>query len=160
MSLPWRAIAAFVTLPVVMGGWLPAALLFATGAPAPGGWAWLGLVPAALGLTLLLECVRLFAVRGRGTLAPWDPPRQLVVVGPYRWVRNPMYVALALVLVGWTILFRSNAVAVYGTLLVIAFHLRVVLYEEPTLRRTFGESFERYRRDVPRWLPRPPRSLP
>jgi protein-S-isoprenylcysteine O-methyltransferase Ste14 len=156
MSLRWRAIAAFVSLPMVMGGLLPAAIIYRTSAMPPSGFAWLGLVPVVLGLALLVECVRLFAIRGRGTLAPWDPPRELVVHGVYWWVRNPMYVALALILLGWTICFRSIAVGIYGALLVVAFHLRVVLYEEPTLRRTFGDSFERYAREVPRWLPRPP----
>jgi protein-S-isoprenylcysteine O-methyltransferase Ste14 len=158
MSLAWRAIAAFVYLPVVGAGVIPAILVYFTGAPFPSGWAWLGLIPAAIGLALLVECVRLFATEGRGTLAPWDPPRELVARGVYRWVRNPMYVALLVILLGWAITFRSLAVVVYAAIVLTATHLRVVLYEEPTLRRMFGASFDRYVREVPRWLPRPPKS--
>ncbi len=118
------------------------------------GLAWVGLVPLVPGLALFAWCVWDFATRGRGTLAPWDAPRSLVATGPYRIVRNPMYVAVASVLAGEAILFGSLAVAVWLVVVVAAFHTFVVLYEEPSLERTFGESYRAYRRQVPRWLPR------
>ena len=117
----------------------------------------LGLVLLALGLGLLLWCVRDFYVAGRGTLAPWAPPEQLVVVGLYRVTRNPMYVAVVLILVGWALAFGGLALWLYAGAVAIAFHLRVVFGEEPWLARRHGEQWTRYRASVPRWLlPRRP----
>lgn len=103
-------------------------------------------------MVLLLWCVRDFYVTGRGTLAPWAPPRQLVVAGPYRYSRNPMYVAVVLILVGWSVAFGSIALGVYALAIALAFHVRVVFGEEPWLARTHGEKWTRYCRQVPRWL--------
>ena len=115
-----------------------------------------GLIPFTLGACLSLWCVKDFVVRGRGTPAPFDPPTQLVLKGPYRYVRNPMYVGLFLVLVGEAMLYASFFVLLYALFLVAAAHIFVVFYEEPTLRRRFGESYKQYLRSVPRWLPRMP----
>ena len=112
----------------------------------------LGLVLLAPGIALLLWCVRAFYVAGRGTLAPWDPPQTLVVTGVYRWSRNPMYVAVILVLWGWALGFRSRSVAIYALVVMLAFHLRVVFGEEPWLARTHGDEWVRYKAQVPRWL--------
>ena len=101
---------------------------------------------------MLLWCVRDFYVSGRGTLAPWVPPRELVVVGLYRMSRNPMYVSVILVLVGWAVGFRSMPLALYALAVAVGFHLRVVLGEEPWLAQTHGEKWVRYRDRVPRWL--------
>ncbi|MBW2641992.1 MAG: isoprenylcysteine carboxylmethyltransferase family protein, partial [Deltaproteobacteria bacterium] len=109
-----------------------------------------------LGACVSLWCVKDFVVRGRGTPAPFDPPTRLVLLGPYRYVRNPMYVGLFLVLIGETMLYASLFVLLYSLFLVAAAHIFVVFYEEPTLRRKFGESYEKYLRSVPRWLPRIP----
>ena len=109
---------------------------------------WL-LVP---GLVLLLECVREFLVQGRGTLAPWDPPRRLVTGGLYRWSRNPLYVGVLLVIAGWAVGFRSGVIAGYAVLTALLFHVRVVLYEEPTLVRLFPSEWPAYRARVKRWL--------
>ena len=111
-----------------------------------------GLVPFVLGIVLLLWCVREFYVAGRGTLAPWSPPRHLVATGLYRFSRNPMYIAVVLVLWGWALGFRSRAIAVYALLVMLAFHLRVILGEEPWLARTHGEEWARYKTQVPRWF--------
>jgi protein-S-isoprenylcysteine O-methyltransferase Ste14 len=111
-----------------------------------------GLVPFVLGIMLLLWCVREFYVAGLGTLAPWSPPRHLVATGLYRFSRNPMYIAVVLVLWAWVLGFRSRAMAVYALLVMLAFHLRVILGEEPWLARTHGEEWVRYKAQVPRWF--------
>lgn len=111
-----------------------------------------GLIPFAVGTVLLLWCVREFYASGRGTLAPWDPPRSLVVRGPYRFSRNPMYVAVLLVLCGWTLMFLSRTVAIYAAAVAVAFHVRVTMFEEPWLARTHPDDWARYQVLVPRWL--------
>lgn len=123
----------------------------------PGGWAWTGLVPLVAGAALYLRCAWGFATEGRGTPAPVDPTEELVVRGPYCWVRNPMYVAVVTFVAGEAVLFRSVALALYAALLALVFHLFVRLYEEPTLVAQFGDAYRRYLERVPRWWPRPPR---
>lgn len=115
-----------------------------------------GLVAIAVGGTILIRCIVEFASRGRGTLAPVDPPKTLVVQGLYRYVRNPMYVGVASVLLGETALFQSSALLYYTAVWFVIVNLFVIFYEEPTLRARFGESYERYRRSVGRWIPRRP----
>jgi protein-S-isoprenylcysteine O-methyltransferase Ste14 len=105
-----------------------------------------------LGIPGLLWCVWSFYTEGRGTLAPWSPPRHLVVTGLYRYSRNPMYVSVVLILWGWTAGFQSRALALYALAVMAVFHLRVVLGEEPWLARTHGDTWDRYRAAVPRWL--------
>ncbi len=117
-------------------------------------WQWLGAVPVLLGFGIYLWCAKDFAVKGRGTPAPYDPPKQLVIVGLYRFVRNPMYVGVTLILLGEAALFSEATLLLYAALVLLAFHLRVRLYEEPTLQRLFGEAFRQYCAKVPRWLPR------
>jgi protein-S-isoprenylcysteine O-methyltransferase Ste14 len=148
-SLFWRATFAFIALPGIVGFAVPLWLFepswreFSAGA---------GLVPLVAGIFLLLWCVREFYVAGRGTLAPWEPPRHLVVTGLYRVSRNPMYVAVVLVLVGWAIVFRSSALGAYALAVGVGFHLRVLFGEEPWLSRTFGKDWENYKGEVPRWF--------
>jgi protein-S-isoprenylcysteine O-methyltransferase Ste14 len=113
---------------------------------------WTGLLFVALGSALLLACVREFYVAGKGTLAPWSPPSHLVTSGLYRWSRNPMYVAVTTVLLGWALWYLSVGLLVYALVVVVLFHLRVVLYEEPRLAAGFGEEWSRYRARVRRWL--------
>lgn len=150
-----RALAAFLVLPGVVAGLVPF-VITAGDRPSPNAWPF-GIGLLAVGCALLLWCVRDFWVAGRGTLAPWDPPRRLVVVGLYRCVRNPMYVAVLIVVAGWATLFWSATLVLYLLLLAAGFHLRVVLQEEPWLRRQFGSDWEAYAAAVPRWLPRPGR---
>ena len=114
----------------------------------------LGLALMAPGLAVLLDSFARFALTGRGTPAPVLPPRQLVVVGLYRHVRNPMYVAVVSLIVGQGLLLGDARVVGYGALVWTAFHLFVLGYEEPTLRRSFGLEYERYCANVARWLPR------
>ena len=107
-----------------------------------------------LGGALLLWCVRDFHVSGKGTLAPWDPPKNLVVVGLYRHVRNPMYVGVLTLVAGWSVLLASPVVALYAVALAVAFHVRVLMSEEPWLSSRFGAEWTRYSAGVDRWLPR------
>jgi protein-S-isoprenylcysteine O-methyltransferase Ste14 len=147
-----RALLAFLACPGVVALVVPSLIaLRGTASPVvhPAGFVLIG-----AGLVLLLWCVRDFYVAGKGTLAPWDPPRSLVVVGLYRWSRNPMYVAVTVILLGWAVAYASQALLIYALVVMTAFHLRVVFAEEPWLARTHGEAWERYRRDVRRWVGR------
>jgi protein-S-isoprenylcysteine O-methyltransferase Ste14 len=110
------------------------------------------------GAAIYLWCARDFAVKGLGTPAPIDAPRALVVNGLYRFIRNPMYVGVAAMIAGQSGYYRSTSIGIYLLIVLLAFHAFVRLYEEPTLRRLFGEQYEVYCRSVPRWLPRPPRA--
>ncbi len=116
----------------------------------------LSLLPMALGAAILFRCVWDFAVVGHGTLAPIDPPKQLVARGFYRYVRNPMYLGVLILLLGETLFFQSVAMLVYVLGWLAMIHLVVVLYEEPALRRQFGEPYDRYRQSVRRWVPGKP----
>ncbi|HEX8693191.1 MAG TPA: isoprenylcysteine carboxylmethyltransferase family protein [Longimicrobium sp.] len=113
-----------------------------------------GALLTAGGLALAAWCWWDFTVRGRGTPAPFDPPRALVVSGPYRYVRNPMYLGAGAILLGEAALLRAPVLLLYGLVFVLAVHAFVVLYEERTLGRRFGADYEAYRAAVPRWLPR------
>jgi|ERR1044071_579052 protein-S-isoprenylcysteine O-methyltransferase Ste14 len=113
----------------------------------------IGIIPIALGALLYLWCAWDFTFTGMGTPAPFDPPKEMVVRGLYRYVRNPMYVAALLVLIGEVILFESALILIYAAIVFSVFHLWIIVYEEPTLRRKFGESYETYCRKVSRWIP-------
>jgi len=115
-----------------------------------------GLVPLLAGLGVILVCFADFVRRGKGTPAPYDPPRELVVAGLYRYVRNPQYVGVVLVIVGEALLTAAAVLFGYAGFLAVAYHLFVRYYEEPTLGRLFGEAYARYREAVPRWVPRWP----
>ncbi len=106
------------------------------------------------GAAILFWCVYDFLVAGKGTLAPWDPPKRLVKIGPYRLMRNPMYAGVLLLALGWGLFLSSPLLFLYTIMLAVVFHLRVVKYEEPWLKTQFGEQWEAYRREVPRWWPR------
>jgi protein-S-isoprenylcysteine O-methyltransferase Ste14 len=150
MTLLVQAMLAFLICPGTVAFFIPLVLL----APKdPGSFVdALGLIPLAVGIGLLLWCVREFYVAGRGTLAPWAPPRELVKTGPYRFSRNPMYIAVLLVLCGWALGFRSWPLLLYAAAIMLAFQLRVVLNEEPWLARTHGEQWMLYKAHVPRWV--------
>ncbi len=107
-----------------------------------------------LGSLIVLWCFWDFTFRGRGTPNPTDPPKELVVTGPYRYVRNPIYVGVALIFMGHFLWFGYWALLMYTALALIGAHIFVVLYEEPTLKRRFGASYENYLRSVPRWIPK------
>jgi protein-S-isoprenylcysteine O-methyltransferase Ste14 len=114
----------------------------------------LGLAALALGLVLFAASLRRFAGEGDGTLAPWDPPRRLVVSGPYRHVRNPMISGVVFVLVGESLLLLSPALGAWAAVFLALNLAYIPLVEEPQLRRRFGESYDEYCRHVPRVLPR------
>jgi len=145
-----RALLAFLALPGIVAFGVPVAWLVAsspTKLVQP-----LGLVPLICGTVGLLWCVRDFYLSGKGTLAPWAPPVDLVVVGLYRYTRNPMYVSVTLILLGWAVSFGLPGLFTYTIIVAVAFHLRVVLGEEPWLARTHGTQWREYSRRVPRWL--------
>lgn len=146
-----RALLAFLALPGIVAIAIPT---WITARALQRGEAahLVALLPLLAGFILLVWCVRDFYVAGKGTLAPWEPPRHLVTVGLYRHSRNPMYVAVALMLIGWSLLTMSRALAIYTCFVIAAFHLRVLLHEEPFLARTHGAAWDEYRSRVPRWL--------
>ena len=143
-----KALFAFLVLPGIVAFAVPLFLL----KPADTTPFWPGALIVGAGTALLVRCVREFYVAGRGTLAPWSPPKQLVTSGPYRWSRNPMYIGVLLILVGWAVGFRSRGLGVYAAIVAIAFHVRVLVAEEPWQSRTFGEDWNNYKSAVPRWL--------
>ncbi len=120
----------------------------------PGALRYLAFLLWPLGAAAMLWCFRDFTFRGRGTPAPFDPPKELVVSGPYRYVRNPMYAAGILFLFGWLVWSPSLALIVAPFLFFTAAHLFVTTYEEPTLKKKFGAAYEVYLQKVPRWIPR------
>ena len=123
--------------------------------PRTEGWpAVAALAMIGLGLAVCARCVWDFARTGRGTPVPFDPPRRHVRVGLYGWVRNPMYLGCLLVLLGQAALFWSRGLLAYAGAYAAAAYLFVLVYEEPTLRRKFGDAYGQYCDDVPRWLPR------
>ena len=136
---------------------VPARILSEVGVKAPqslGVFQAAGMLVTTLGGLLTLWCVSTFVFVGQGTPAPFDPPRRLVVRGPYRLVRNPMYWGAGLVLTGAALFFQSAALAGYAALFMLLTHVFVWLYEEPTLRQTFGDDYEAYCRRTGRWFPR------
>jgi protein-S-isoprenylcysteine O-methyltransferase Ste14 len=159
----WRHARAIVLLPGTVTLAVPAIILLVGEGPNIG-WGLGGLasvVPVligsaliAAGLALWVWTVRLFTRIGKGTLAPWDPTRHLVVEGPYRLVRNPMITAVIAVLTGEAILFGSPALLIWCALFLGINWVYFVLYEEPGLERRFGDDYRDYRRNVPRWIPR------
>ncbi|HEX7183317.1 MAG TPA: isoprenylcysteine carboxylmethyltransferase family protein [Thermoanaerobaculia bacterium] len=152
--LALRSLFFLVLIPGTVAGYIPLRILRSSerlfvpslsAASVPAGCLIL------FGASVLLRCVWDFFSAGRGTLAPVDPPRLLVVRGLYRFTRNPMYNGVLAVLLGEAWLFRSTALLSYAALMFIIFHLVVVVYEEPSLESRFGESYQAYRRAVPRW---------
>jgi len=128
----------------------------ALGGPLP---AWLrALAPELIGAGAILAflCVVSFGLYGRGTPAPFDPPRDFVAAGPYRFVRNPMYIGALLTLIGAALWLQSPGILALAAAGLLAAHLLVVLVEEPSLEKRFGDSYREYRSNVRRWLPRRP----
>ena len=115
---------------------------------------WAGGVLIVAGALLLGRCIWEFAASGRGTLSPVDPPRELVVAGLYRYVRNPMYLGVGTILLGEILLTRSTGLMTFAAIGLVIVNLFVIGYEEPYLRRRFGASYEGYTRQVGRWIPR------
>lgn len=112
-----------------------------------------GMVIGTLGGVIAFWCIYIFITIGKGTPAPFDPPRRLVTRGPYQFVRNPMYIGAGLALIGAALFYESLSLLGYVGVLFVIVHSFVVLYEEPTLRRTFGNEYEEYCQKIRRWLP-------
>jgi protein-S-isoprenylcysteine O-methyltransferase Ste14 len=124
--------------------------------PASGSSFALAVAVLAVGAAIYARCVWDFAAFGRGTPAPIDAPKRLVVRGLYRYTRNPMYEGVLAVIFGWALLFRAAGLIFYASAVAICFHLFIVLYEERHLRHAFGSEYEDYCSRVGRWLPRLP----
>jgi protein-S-isoprenylcysteine O-methyltransferase Ste14 len=147
----------FWIAPAAVAGWIPWMITRWRMQPSVWGAAatrWLGAALIVAGAVVVIECFVRFALKGLGTPAPVLPTRRLVVSGLYRYVRNPMYVGVVTAIVGQALLFGSPALLVYAGVVWLAFTAFVMLYEEPTLVRQFGPSYETYRRNVRRWWPR------
>jgi protein-S-isoprenylcysteine O-methyltransferase Ste14 len=160
--LSWRLLKTILILPGTALVVVPAVILWAVNAtdgaitpatPSQGAF-WPGLAFAALGLTLAASTVRLFSTRGRGTPAPWDPPRKLVVQGPYRHVRNPMISAVLAMLAAEALLLQALPLAAWMAFFFAANAVYFPLVEEQGLERRFGDDYRVYKANVPRWIPR------
>jgi protein-S-isoprenylcysteine O-methyltransferase Ste14 len=154
-SLAVRSLVWTVLLPGMVAGYVPWRFfeLSQAGLDVTNPVELLALLLIATGVVLLGTCIWEFAASGGGTLAPVDPPRQLVVRGLYRYVRNPMYLSVTTILIGEALLLRSRQFLVYLLFWFAAVNLFVLGYEEPTLRRQFGASYDGYVASVNRWLP-------
>lgn len=157
LSLIIRNLAFIVVVPGLGGFWVPWRILARTrDSLIPGAWE---AVPVTVaGAALYAWCAWNFAAVGGGTPGPWDAPSRLVATGPYRWVRNPVYIGALLVVLGESWLFLSLPLLAYAGSMAACFHLFILGYEEPALRRRFGRAYLEYRQAVPRWIPRRPRS--
>ncbi len=136
-------------IPWLISGWHEQPLLFGVPATRP-----IGIIFIVLGIPVLLDSFIRFAIDGLGTPAPVFPTRTLVIRGFYRYVRNPMYVAVVLIILGQGLFLGDVRLVVYGLFVWLLTHAFVVIYEEPTLRESFGMDYDRYRASVPRWIPR------
>jgi protein-S-isoprenylcysteine O-methyltransferase Ste14 len=164
MSKPsWRHLRVVFLVFGVVGIVVPTAITYTTRSvhigwnlAAPLNWLppLLALVPFGLGLALVSTTVTLFATVGEGTPAPWDPPRKLVVRGPYRHMRNPMVIGGALILLGEAIFLGSIPLAGWLLVVLVANAAYIFLFEEPALARRFGDEYLVYKQNVPRWIPR------
>jgi len=159
----WRQLRAILLLPGMVAVVVPAVLVTVTGTVEPG-WGLpspydllpsvAGIVSVAIGLVLFVATVRMFAAIGKGTLAPWDPTRKLVVEGVYRNVRNPMISGVAFVLLGESLILGSRPLLAWLAIFSAANAIYIPLVEEPGLVKRFGADYVEYKRNVPRWIPR------
>jgi protein-S-isoprenylcysteine O-methyltransferase Ste14 len=149
-----KSLLFLIVAPGMVAGYIPLALLRRGPQAETGVCAYLAFPLWLIGGVVLLWCFRDFLVKGRGTPAPIDPPKELVVAGFYRCVRNPMYVGVILILIGHFLWFERVWLIVYAAFAFLLVHLFVTLYEEPTLKKKFGAAYEDYMKEVPRWIPR------
>ena len=155
ISAMGKSVLFTVLAPGTVAGYIPWWLRDGAHIAVRGIEAWAAAGIIAVGVAIYLHTAFWgFAGIGMGTPAPIDPPKILVVRGLHRYVRNPMYVGVALALLGQAWLFRSRDIAIYTVCVVVMFHVWVLVYEEPTLQRQFGDEYERYRGRVPRWFPK------
>ena len=160
----WKHLRAILLLPFVVTVVIPGVIVWLTGPDTLGLWESapatrvalpvVGLLCIVLGLVLMVATIRLFVTVGEGTLAPWDPTQRLVVQGVYRHVRNPMISGVSLILLGEAVAAASLPLLAWFALFVAANAVYLPLAEEPGLARRFGDAYEEYRKNVPRWVPR------
>lgn len=149
-----RSFLFLVLAPGMVAGYIPLALLRAGPRLEMGIFAYLAFPLWLVGGVILLWSFWNFLKQGRGTPAPIDPPKELVAAGFYRYVRNPMYVGVLAMILGHFLWFGYWNLLMYALVVFLAFHIFVTYYEEPTLKRKFGASYEEYLRRVPRWIPK------
>ncbi len=150
----FKSLLFLIVAPGMVAGYIPLALLRRGPQVETGVFAYLAFPLWLIGAAILLWCFWEFVARGHGTPAPIDPPKELVVSGMYRYVRNPMYVGVLLILLGHFVWFKTIWMIVYAVFAFLVVHTFVTLYEEPTLKNKFGAAYERYLQKVPRWIPR------
>lgn len=155
LSLILRNLMFTVVIPGLGGVWLPWSIMTRGGHTATPT-AWEAVPVIAAGAALYAWCVWNFATVGGGTPGPWDAPKRVVAAGPYRWVRNPIYLAALLIVLGEAWLFLSPQLVAYAAVMAVTFHLFITGYEERTLDRRFGRAYRDYLARVPRWIPRHP----
>ncbi len=149
-----KSLLFLIAAPGMVAVYIPLALLRKGPQVETGAFAYLAFPLWIIGGVILLWSFWNFLIEGRGTPAPIDPPKELVAVGFYRYVRNPMYVGVLLILIGHFLWFKNVGLIVYAAVAFLIVHLFVTLYEEPTLKRKFGAGYEEYLKKVPRWIPR------
>jgi protein-S-isoprenylcysteine O-methyltransferase Ste14 len=150
----FKSLIFLIIAPGLMAGYIPLFLLQKGPQIETAGFAYLAFLLWLIGAIILLRSFWNFLVDGRGTPAPVDPPKVLVLTGFYRYVRNPMYVGVILILIGHFLWFGLWLLLAYASLVFISAHLFVTLYEEPALKKKFGRVYENYLEKVPRWIPR------
>ncbi len=149
-----KSILFFILAPGTVAGFVPLVLLRSGSQMQTWILAYLAIPLWIIGIAMLVWCFWDFVQKGKGTPAPIEPPKELVVSGLYNHVRNPMYVGIASILIGHFLWFGFWNLLIYTAIVVTVFHLFVTLYEEPNLRQRFGAAYEKYCQRVPRWIPR------
>jgi protein-S-isoprenylcysteine O-methyltransferase Ste14 len=149
-----KSLLFLIVAPGVVAGYIPLALLRGGPQIETGFLTYLAYPLWLIGVIILLWCFWDFLVKGRGTPAPIEPPKELVATGLYNYVRNPMYVGVLIIIIGHFLWFKTIWMIAHAAVVFLAFHLFVTLYEEPHLKRTFGTAYEDYTNKVPRWIPR------
>ena len=157
MLVGFKTLIFTVLVPGTAAVWIPYRLVSSPGSRGSmplGSFRYAGLAAMLVGVLIYLWCAWDFVFAGKGTPAPIDPPKELVVRGLYKYVRNPMYIGVLSLVLGQSLWFEAIGLLAYGGLVFLLFSAFVFFYEEPALRRKFGASYKRYCEMVPRWLPR------
>ena len=149
-----KSLLFFILAPGMVAGYIPLVLLRRGPQVETGLFAYLAIPFWIVGGVILLWSFWNFLIQGRGTPAPTDPPKELVAVGFYRYVRNPMYVGVLAIIIGHFLWFGYWYLLVYAVIVFLGFNTFVSYYEEPTLKKKFGKSYEDYLQKVPRWIPK------
>lgn len=158
----WSLIRTIILIPGTVMVFIPAIIIVLTEntkysaklLPAESYLFWMGLIIAGIGLFLATWTVKLFVKIGKGTPAPWNPPQNLVVIGPYRHVRNPMLLSAFLIVLAEAVILQSFPIAIWLAFIIIANFIYIHFFEEKTLEERYGEEYRQYKRHVPAWIPR------